>query len=176
MHTGTVLALDNVSFAADRLDRVETTVPDCNTGECEGTLQGTFHGNEAISADDHGNETGNDGGHGQQFPVILIDKHPEEFAEINDVGLIMAKSICSFFSKPYVKDMIEAFKNANVIPTANASILVAMPKPKRHSQPIQCNFLQLPEQVNASKTKCKPNKRKIVKIINCLNGITSSLI
>ena len=87
MQPGTVLPLEDRAFPAYGLDRVEGAVPDGHAGQGEGAHQVAFHGNKEIPPDDHGNEQGNDSGHGNHFPVALVDKKPELLAQVNrDLG------------------------------------------------------------------------------------------
>jgi len=44
----------------------------------------------------------------------LFDIDEEALTQIDDVGLIMAKSVTAFFSQPHVRRMIDAMKNAGV--------------------------------------------------------------
>ena len=95
MHTGAVLALDDGPFAADRLDRIETAVPDAHAGEGEGSDEAAFHIDEEFFADHHGHEAGDDCRHGQDLPVVLIDEETELLAQI-DPNLACAPCMVDF--------------------------------------------------------------------------------
>ena len=78
-----VLTLDDVSFLADHLDRVEHPVPDTHTDQCEGTVLGIFHVPEHLAAEDIHDQVGDNRGHGKHFPVHFVDKHTELFTQVN---------------------------------------------------------------------------------------------
>ena len=83
MHTGTVFPLDDGTLAAYGLDGVEAAVPDAYAGERERALQISLHGEKKVLPDDHGNQRGDDGRHGQHLPVALVHEEAKLLAQIN---------------------------------------------------------------------------------------------
>ena len=77
VQAGTMLAFNDVPFPAHDLDRVEAAVPDRHTGQGKSAFDRSFHCQEEISANDHGNQTGDERSHRHHFPVILINKTPQ---------------------------------------------------------------------------------------------------
>ena len=83
MHTGAVLPLDDGPLPADRLNGVETAVPNGHTGQGEGALQISLHGLQKVPSDHQAHQRRHDGGHGQHFPVALVDEKANLLAQID---------------------------------------------------------------------------------------------
>ena len=84
VHTGTVLTLDHVPFATYDLNRVEAPVPDAYAHHGKGAHHGALHVDEELAANDHAHQAGDQRRHGQHLPVALVDKHPEQLAQIDE--------------------------------------------------------------------------------------------
>ena len=78
VHSRAVLPLDYLPLAADDLDGVEASVPDCNAAQGQCTLERSFHGHEEIVPDHQRDKTGDYDGHRKKLPVVLVDEHPEQ--------------------------------------------------------------------------------------------------
>jgi hypothetical protein len=86
MGTGAVFPFNNRTLAADDLDGIEAAVPDTDACQCEASVHGSFLGHKHIRSDGKCDKAADQGCHRQYFPVILIDKHADQLAEI-DSGL-----------------------------------------------------------------------------------------
>ena len=83
MHAGAMLPLDDPAFTADRLDGIEAAVPDGDAGNGEGADEVAFHVQPEPLADHHADEAGDDRRHGQDLPVVFIDKEAELLAQVD---------------------------------------------------------------------------------------------
>ena len=83
MQSRSMLALYYVALAADDLDRIEEAVPDTAAGQRKRAVGRAFLCEEHVPADDKRHDGGNDRALRYRFPVILIDKHAQELAEVD---------------------------------------------------------------------------------------------
>ena len=107
-HTGTMFLFNNLPLPADDLDRVKETVPYTDTRQGEGTRGRSFLCYKHIGADHKGDQGGYNGADRQHDPVALIDKHPQEFPEINP-GLADPSNIPQLFSGRICHDVCPPF-------------------------------------------------------------------
>ena len=83
MHAGSVLSFDDRSFPADDLDRIEEAVPYAYADKRKTAAQCAFLADEHSAADCKGHKYGDQCSHRQCLPVILVNEHSEQFAEVN---------------------------------------------------------------------------------------------
>ena len=102
MHSRTVFPFDYIALTTDHLDGVETSVPDAYAGQCESSLEGPFHVHEEILLDYNGDNRGDEHGHGDYLPVVLVQEHADQLSEVN-ADLVNSSSMSvSHFPPPHL--------------------------------------------------------------------------
>jgi hypothetical protein len=84
MHSGAVFPFDNISLTADDLYGIEAAVPDADARNGKCAHHRSFHGMEEASSDHKADKPCNHCRHWKNFPVILVEKHPQQFSEIDE--------------------------------------------------------------------------------------------
>ena len=92
MHSGAVFPFDNIPLTTDDLYGIEAAVPDADARNGKRTHHRSFHGIEEASSDHQADKACNHCRHRKNLPVILVQKHPQQFSEIDD-NLIASSAV-----------------------------------------------------------------------------------